>query len=420
MLSNIILYIKIGTRNLFKYKRRSLQIIIIILIGAFVITAIGGFTTGFIDNYMKDIVENTSHGKIYFKGFYQKQEISPLELSIVNYKEIIEEIKNKDNTTILSPSISAGIVLSSNENSTNIMCQGISPFSDKKEIFPTYKVYHSAVVQGRFFENNNDTGILIGSYTASNLKCKINDKVILFTSDSYGSFNAVELKIIGIYKTGYIDKDEDICLIDLSSMQKLVGLENRVTEISLFFNDINKADTFKNSNIDLIQKYNLEYLSWKDLLGSLIYAIDIGNKFNLIIYIIFIVVAAVGIMNTILISIFDRMRDIGTLRSIGFTKNNVTHMLITELFILGFIGSVLGVIMGGYLIYYFSIHGIPISDSAREMAASFFSGNRIYPGFNLKILIYPLIISCIVPLLSSIYPIIIMRKLKIKEALGYL
>lgn len=421
MLEKIIFYLKMGMRNVIKYKRKSIQVILIISIGAFVITAIGAFTVSYEEKFLKDMLENTAHGKIYYKGYYKKQEISPLGLSIPNYKNIIKNIISKDSSVEITPSISAGAVVSKGDKSLNMLCTGIQPYSDRenKNVFTSYRVYKNAVLDGRFFLNNNDTGIIISSYTALNLGCRLNDRIILFTADSYGSFNAVELKIIGIFQTGYIDKDENICIADLKSIQKLVGLEGRATEISLFFDDIKKAGTFKESYREIIKDNNLEFYSWKDLLGGMLSIIEFGKIFQLIIYLIFIVIASVGITNTVLISIFDRIRDIGTLRAIGYTKHDIDAIILSETFVLGIIGSATGTLIGGILIYYLSVAGIPISNESKELAGSMFSSNRIYPVFKLQYMVYPFVISTIVPLLSAIYPLTILRKMKIRELLGY-
>lgn len=418
--TNLVLFTRMGFRNILKYKRRSIQVGLIVMIGAFVITAMAGFSSGLMEKMMKDLLDSIAHGKIYYRGYYQKQKISPLKFTIPGYKKLIIEINSVDKSVLMSPSISAGVVVGHNNHSFNMACQGFNPYSGKNNdiLFPAYKVYRNSVLYGRFFKDNTDQGILISSYVATVLNCNLNDKVILFASDSYGSFNAVELKVIGIFRTGYKDKDENICITDLNSIQNLVGLEKKATELSLVFDDISKADTFDTKITAILNYYNLEYFSWKKLIGLLLWVIDTGNTFVYIIYLIFVVIAAVWIMNMVLITIFDRARDIGTLRSIGFTKNNVTMMIITEVLLLGVIGAFIGTLIGGGLIYYFSIYGIPVFDSARDLMSGYNMANRIYTGFKPSYLIVPFIISSLIPVIASIYPLLIMRKMQIRETLG--
>lgn len=386
------------------------------------ITAMAGFTSGMMDKFMNDMLENTAHAKIFLKGYYQKQEIAPLELSIPDYTAIIKKLKSKTPDLLTSAGISAGAVVSCGTNSLNLMCQGIAPFSgkDDKELFPMYGVYQRSVIAGNFFTGNGQTGVLISRYAAENLQCSLNDRIILFTSDSYGSFNAVELPVIGIFQTGYRDRDENICLADLASIQRLTGLEDRASEISLVFQDIREADAFLKQDEGILRKHNLEYFTWKELLGTYLYLVDAGNQFSYAIYIIFIIVAVVGIMNSVLISVFDRIRDIGTLRAIGFTKNDVSFMVFSELAVIGFAASLIGTALGGLLIYYFSVHGIPISESTKDVMNNFTNTNMIYTAFKWVYLVIPFLVSFLVPVLSALYPVSIMRKIKIKEALGYL
>lgn len=415
-------YFYLGLKNIDKYKRRSLQIVVIIFLGAMVISVISGFSDGLMEKYLKDLIETTAHGKIFYKGYYKKQEITPLEFTIKNYQTIVQEIKLLDPKTIFSPTVSAGVVLSNGKKSVNLFCRGILPYVEEKNflIFPTYNIYKTSILKGEFFSNNSHNGIIISSYVATNLDCSVGDKVIIFTLDSYGSFNAIELSVIGIFNTGYLDKDQNFCFTNLASLQKLLGLENQVTEIALYFDDIKKSESFYNRTKDVLEKNNLEFYSWKKLLGGVVSAIEIGKKFQYIMYLIFVIVASVGIMNTVLITVFDRIRDIGTLRAVGYSNKDITFMIIVEVFILGITGALLGTIIGGWIVYYFSIYGIPISENTKEIASSWLSSNKIYPAFRFKDLVCAVIVSSIVPVVASFYPLLVIGKMKIKELLDYL
>jgi ABC-type lipoprotein release transport system permease subunit len=244
LLQSTSLFIRLGFRNALKYRRRSIEVGGVVFISALVMTALGGFITGFIDNYMNQLLENTAHARIFHTGYYQKQEITPLELSIGRYRQVVDEIRAADETVLVSPTISAGAVVSLGDNSLNMLCQGIQPYAGTSgTVFPSYRSFSTSVIAGHFFSNNAEQGILVSSYVIANLGCRIGDRLIVFTSDAYGSFNAVELPILGVFRTGYKEKDEGVCLVDLASMQQLVGLEDGVTELGLVFRDLAEADT---------------------------------------------------------------------------------------------------------------------------------------------------------------------------------
>ncbi|MFQ3675529.1 MAG: FtsX-like permease family protein [Endomicrobiia bacterium] len=412
-------YFNLGLRNIVKYKRKSLQVVVITFLGAVVMSLISGFTDGMFKKFLNDMLEETAHGKIYYKEYYKKQEISPLELVIKNYSEIKSEISRIETKIKIFPSLKNGVVLTKEDSSVNIFCQGIVPFDDNGEMFSSFKVYEKKIVKGKFLTSNKDKGLLISSFVATDLGCDVGDKIIIFSGDSFGSFNAIELEVVGIFNTGNRIKDESICFVDLYSMQKLLSLENGVTEISLFFDDYKHSESFREKISSVLEKYNLEYYSWKELLGFMLQAINMGKIFYVIIYVIFLVVAAVGIMNTVLISMFDRIRDIGTLRAIGFSKNDISFIVIIEMFIVGLIGATTGILIGGAILYYFSLYGIVIPESTKDVV-SWLADNRIYPLFSLSYLILPFIISLLVPVFSSFYPLSVVRKIKIKTALGYL
>lgn len=405
-----------------KYRRRSVELAIVVVIGGFVLTLLVGFMSGFYANYTDTMLETTAHGKFFGKGYYEKQEIAPLDYRINAFRRVKKEILEAYPSASLSASITAGAVVSFRDNSANMLVVGAETYAvagDSVDVFPSYRDYAKHVRAGRFFVSNADRGVMIGTRAASNLGCGVGDKVIVFTSDVYGSFNAAELEVIGIFRAGTRDKDTNICLVDLDSIRRLTGLDNAVTEIAAHTDDAAKAEALAAAVAPIVEKEGLEFLSWKELLGSYLYAMKIGDIFMYVIYAIFILVAAVGIMNTVLLSIFDRIRDIGTLRAMGFTKNGVTAMVLAEVAIVGLVGAVIGAAMGGAVVYYFSITGIPLADSTMELMESFFTADALYPVFAFKYLVLPFLAAAIIPVAASIYPILIMRRMKVREALGY-
>jgi len=418
----ILFYFKLALKNTVKYKNRNIQVVFITALGALVLSFLGGFIVGLFEKYVNNILKETDHAKIYRKGYYAKQEISSFELLIKNYHDVIREIKSIEPTLKITPVIKSAVSIVKDEESINIYCIGIQPYAEEtQEEFPSFKSYSRKIVSGSYFNSNRDKGIIISSYTAQQLNYKVGDNLILFSSDKYGSFNAVELPIIGIFKTGYKDKDEQTCLVDIESMKKLLGLdETEITELSLIFDDFNKAEMFKNKINNILGKYELEYFSWKELLGLLVLSIKYGKIFYLIIYLIFLIIAVVGITNTVLISLLDRIRDVGTFLSLGFSRADINKMILSEMLILGFIGATIGILAGSGLLYYYSIYGFPISDASQELLVNLFvSENRIYISFKLEYLILPFLASLFVPTLSAIYPLLVIRKITIRQALGY-
>ncbi len=415
-----LFYFKLALRNVLKYKRKSIQLIIITALGALVLSFLAGFIAGLFEKYTNDILKETDHAKIYHNGYYKKQEISSFELLIKNYKQIIKEIKSVEPTIKISPVIKSAVSIVKDEESLNLYCLGIQPYDEEtQQEFTSFKVYSKKIVSGRYFLSNKHKGILISSYTAQQLNCKIGDTLVLFSSDRYDSFNAIELPIIGIFKTGYKDKDELTCLADIESIKQLLGFEeNECTELTLIFDNFNKAVGFKEKIVSILEKYNLEYLSWKDLLGALVLSVEYGKIFYLVLYLIFLVIAMVGIMNTVLISLLDRIRDIGSLLSLGFSRKEVNTMILVEMLIIGLIGATIGILIGAGILYYYSVYGFPISEASKNLV-TFIAEDRIYTSLKIDYLILPFLFSSIVPVFSAIYPLFVIRKISIRQALGY-
>lgn len=445
----MLFFIKLALRLIFKNKRNSITILLVVFICVFFME----FTVGYIDGMKKEMSDdallNIGHIVLYHKDYYNNLDFIPLEYNIEYNNRILEKIKNTPNIVSVRPEINFGAIASSEHENLDVMVKGIALNN-----LQNYDKKIKSVIKGRFIERDRE--FAIGYKVAELLKINIGDSLILLTIDRYGSMNAIEGKVVGFYKSNIISEDKSGIICSLSTAQKLLGMEGRVTEILINVDDFmgydyktlgkiddlrKKAEKAKNEKqkekiLNLLEtKYPLkgaektamdlesklpDYITavpWQKDQGYLILILNVTDIWIYIILGIILFVAVMGISNSFLINITARMQEFGVLRAMGLSTKQMFGMILSESFLLGLIGSIAGMIPGILLVYYFQIN--PIDYSAMGEALEVYKGMDVVMGayLSLKSAFYVFITGVLISVLASVYPAIIAIKKKPVEIL---
>lgn len=442
-------FIRLAFRSILKNKRSTLTILIVVLICVFFMEITIGYIEGMKREMSNDALLNVGHIVIYNKDYHENLDFMPLEYNLEYNKKISKIIKQTPNVVSVRPEINFGAVASSENENTDAVVKAI----DLAEI-QNYDKKIKSIVKGRFIEKDKE--FVIGYKAAELLKVDVGDNLILLTIDRFGSMNAIEGKIVGVYKSFIISEDKSGIICSLVTAQKLLGMEGRVAEILVNVNDFMGYDYKTLAKIDnlrkkaekvkteeerkkiftfLENKYPLkgaektakeleaklpDYVTavpWQKDQGYLIMLLNITDIWVYIILGIILFVAAMGISNSFLINITGRMQEFGVLRAMGLSTKQLFGMIISESFLLGVIGSVAGIIPGILLVYYFQVN--PIDYSAMGDALEMYKGMDVVMGayLSIKDAIFTFIIGILISVLASIYPAYIAVKKKPVEVL---
>ncbi len=442
-------FLKHAFKSILKNKRSTLTIVIVVLICVFFMEITIGYVEGMKREMSDDALLNIGHIVIYHKDYHNNLDFMPVDYNIEYNKKIAEKIKQTPNVVSIRPEINFGAVANSEKENIDAFVKAI----DLNEI-QNYEKKVKTVIKGRFIEKDKE--FVVGYKAAELLKVDIGDNLILLTIDRYGSMNATEGKIVGIYRSFIISEDKSGIICSLTTAQKLLGMEGRVTEILINVKDFmgykyqtlgkieelrkkaEKAKTAKEKD-KIIKILNEKYplkgaektakdieeklpdyvvaVPWQKDQGYLIMLLNITDIWIYIILGIIFFVASMGISNSFLINITGRMQEFGVLRAMGLSTKQLFGMIVSESFLLGFIGSVLGIIPGIMLVYYFQLH--PIDYSAMGEALEMYKGMDVVMGayFSVKDAIYTFITGILISIFASLYPAFIAIKKKPVEVL---
>jgi len=273
---------------------------------------------------------------------------------------------------------------------------GIDPQEEEK----VTKIKRS-LVEGEYL-SGKEREIVIGKSLAEKLGVELGDKVVAMATALDGTVGSDVFRIVGLYQTFSSEFDKTTIYITLDNAQRMLGLGDKLTEFAIIVDNTKFLDRIKASLKSQLGE-NYEVFTYRDLLPLLVMQMDLYKETIWIFYLIIGIAMVFGIVNTMLMSVLERIREFGVLMAIGMKNARLFIMILLEAFILGIFGSVLGVIVGIIIYYPLSISGIDLSFFAEGLTA-FGSGAIIYPILTMNSVINAVMIIPIVSVLGALYP----------------
>jgi ABC-type lipoprotein release transport system permease subunit len=271
-------------------------------------------------------------------------------------------------------------------------------------------------------EGNYLTGkkheIILGKKMAEKLEVGLGDKVIIMAAAFDGKVSSDMFRVTGIFQTASSEFDKFFVFTNIKQAQELLGLGNKITEIAICLNDRSLVDSTKNSVLSSLGE-PYEVLSYKDLLPNLIALLDTASSLMLAIYIISGIAMIFGIINTKLMSVFERIREFGILMANGMKNSQIFRMIILEAFFLGSIGIIIGIIISIIIYLPLSKYGIDLSTFAESLSSLGISA-IIYPELKVTSLITASVVILLTTILGALYPAIKAIRFEPVKAIRYI
>ena len=355
-------------RDLIRNKRRTVITFIAISLGLTLVIFMNGLITGMMNNMLKDTIRLES-GHVQLRAeSYEIVKTSLLWQDLLNNAdEIAAKAEAMPEVQAVSPILWAGGILGTASESTNVRVSGIDTTS------ALFDPIREGLRDGEFLSADGRGEILIGQKLADELKVGVGDRINLAVGNPDGLPEEGSFTIVGLINTGFPGIDNANVFLSLAQAQAITGSGNRASTVRIMLN--NEADT--EAVVVAMQAPGIQVLDWKELNEFIMTTMETGTAFYAILYAIIFLVVAVIIANTLLMSVFERTREIGILASLGMKGRQIMTMFLFEATILGLIGCFFGIILGGVLVWYFSINGIYYGELGDAMGDLAF-GNSLY------------------------------------------
>jgi putative ABC transport system permease protein len=419
--------ITLAFRNIFRFKRRTFITLSAVSVGLGLLIVSISLMNGIDKQSISNIINcQTSHIKIFKAGYFDKREELPMDITIKDPDHIRSLLKNVPGILGTESRILFGASLIKGMDELPCMGVAIDPLLD-----PSLFNIKESLVEGAWLEPN-DAKILVGKGLAKDMDLVVGDlitvRMITSTGDEDFSWNAIDLEIKGIFDSGNPTVDNQRIILPLVQAWESLSLDSQVTEIVVRLNsDDDKLIKTAQSRIKKIlktQKDPFEVVTWKDLAGMFLTISKMKTRNSGMIILIMLLIASMGIINTMLMSVLERTREIGMFSAMGMKKSEIMMLFIFEGGFIGAIGALLGCILGGLASWYLEVKGWSIAgwgETAQKLTESIYPVKEIfYADLTMEVLVTIFIFGIVISVLASVYPARKAAKLNPIEALRHI
>lgn len=396
-------------RNIWRNKLRSSIIIASVTLGIFAGIFLIAFLNGMVNSRVDAVISaELSHIQFHKPGFRDNNQFS---LRFTVNDSLLQQLKQTPHVKACSKRIIINSMIASAETGVGVKITGIDPCEEIK-----VTCLHKKIIQGKYLDETGRNPVVISEKLANKLKVGLKNKIIITVQDEEKNITGGAFRIVGIYRTDNLMYDEANIFITNIDIARLTGISaDDAHEIAVLLDNNENAEAVTQT---LSNKFpDIEVKNWLQLspdAGALVGAM---NQYAYIFIIIILLALCFGILNTMLMVIMERIRELGMLLAIGMNRIRVFMMIMFETVILSLTGGLLGTALGWSASIYYMKKGIDLYFWKEAFGEIGFS-SLIYPIIETRVIITTTIMVIITGILSAIYPAFKAIGLKPTEAIS--
>lgn len=402
--------IKLAFRNVFRNRRRSAITLLVIVFGAVGLILFGGYKARTFWGLRESTIRGRiGHLQVYELGYSKAASQKPLEYGLENAADVRRAIERDPRVEMTAPQITVMGLVSNGEKSETFMGTAVEPQRDRE-------MGGGRIVSGTALPENDPDAVIVGRGLATSLGIKPGDYLTLMTTTVSGALNAVDVRVAGIFTIGVKEFDDRAIKMPIASAQQLLQTD-RIERLLIFLDRTEDTAAVQQSLTSLFREkgWKLEMKEWSKLAGYYHQVVLLYNGIFGFLGLIVFAIVVFSVANTVVMSIFERTREIGTLMAIGTTRARIWKMFLLEGLFIGLTGGLLGLTIGALLAQIINYGNVMLPPPPGYTT-----------GYKLEILLQPAIlttafaISVVTATLSTIFPALRAARLKIVDALGHI
>lgn len=391
------LYIRLAWRNIWRHKRRTLIVVLSIAMSLAMMMMYDGLMVGFNDAIYANAVKILGGNiQIHADGYRMKNGSKPL-LPLANDQALLMAANDIPGIQVASRRINTGGILTNHTGAFSVTITGIEPEKEKP-----ISLVAANIKSGRDLTAADQDTILIGQGLADAMDVKVGDRITMAGTEIHNQTVKRSMTIAGIYDVGLPEIEKRTVYISLSEAGYLFGLDGKATEIVLFLEKLGQEKEIIQKLDKTIPGYEID--PWIKNFPEMSATMERKNSVMDIFGVIILLIAGIGILNMLLMAVFERTREIGVLGALGIKPRQIGWMFILEGAMMGIVGLIAGVALGLLINSIFASVGFDYSQFAGMTDYTALIKGRVYSTLGLEKIWQRVVTVLVIAVLSSLYP----------------
>jgi len=409
---------RLGFRNLLRNRKRTLLTALTVAIAVFLLQLMMGVMVGLERQSFDNLIRyQTGNAKIYHEGYFEERDELPLEPALSDAAAVASRVRQVAGVAAVTPRLTFSAQLSNGVDQIPIHGIGIQVTGSDDEVFSIPR----AVIEGSYLRPGEE-GMLLGSGLAELFEVSAGDWLTVLAKTRPGAYEALDLPIRGILGTGNPAIDQNAFLMPLAEAQRMLAMGGDVTELAVRF----QTGYSERTSLRRLREQapaRTEVRGWREIESDFMDLTMAKRTGQGVFFIIFVILALVGVTNTMLMAAFERTSEMGMLMAMGMRSGSVRRLFLTEGALAGLLGGLLGTLLAFALLAWLAPKGIDLSAlygaDISDMDIGYPVRDVIYPALMIGPMVFAWLATGAMAALATLYPAVRAGRLDPAEALRH-
>ncbi len=406
------LYLRLAWRNIWRHKRRTVIIVLAMALTLALMMFYDGLMTGFTDAIYGNAVKVLGGNiQVHAEGYRAQADSTPL-LPLTDPQAVIKAAEANPLTLAATQRINTGGLVTNREGAFSVGITGIEPEKEK-----AVNLIGQYVKEGRNLTSDDTDNILLGKGLAEAMNVKVGDRITLVGRSQHKQMRQRTMTVVGIFDLGMTDIEKQTVYISLGEAQSLYDLSGQSTEVAIFLQKLGQENAVISSMKPSLPGYEIESFeaNYPDMASAINTKGGVMNIFSVVI----IMIAGVGILNLLIMAVYERTREIGVLGAMGLKPRQISLLFILEGTIIDLVGVAAGIVVGLALNGYLMKVGLSFGSMTSVASYMALVKDKVYPTLGVEKLAMRASTVAIISALAALIPALEAARREPAEALHF-
>jgi len=389
--------LRLAWRNVWRNRRRTLIVMLAVALGLMLLISYDGYIAG-----MKQAIYGNAvrlYGgniQVHAPGYRDKAKRNPL-LPLADADRAMQAALAQPSVISASRRINTGGMVGNREGTFPVTITGIEP---EKEI--TSSLIAQNMIAGRYLQTGDGDVILIGQALGERMEVGVGDRITLTGRATHERMRQRTVTIVGIYDLGLPAIEKGAIYLSLDEAQKLLGLRGQATEVVISLPQVGQEPPVVNALRAALPGYEVD--AWDATNPELKQTMEVSTATMDVFGVVVLLIAGIGILNLLLMAVFERTREIGLLSAMGLKSNQIMGLFLAEGVLLSLLGAAAGIVLGWLLMAWLGQVGIDYSQFSDMTEFTALMGQRAYATFAPDMAVRRSVTLVVIAALAALYP----------------